>query len=245
MTLTTPRLTRAAGLGAIAAGTLFIGVQIGHPPLTVDLVTSTEWTVRESVKIVMAVLSLVGITGMYLTQVRRSGTLGLLGYLAFAAGYLIMLAVQVIAVCVLPTVALRDPGYVTDVLAVAGGGQAAGDIGRMVPLSLLGGLTYIGGGALFGLALFRAGVLARWASALLGLGALATVAIPLLPDVNERLFAVPPSIGMIGLGYSLFRLRTTAGPATETTTETTTGPATEPATDQADDDAQLDRAGLR
>jgi hypothetical protein len=210
----TTTLTRAAGLGAVAAGLLFIGVQIKHPPLTVDLVTTTEWIVRESAKIAMAVLSLVGVTGMYLHQVRRIGVLGLLGYLVSATGYLIILGVQVIAVCVLPTLARQDPGYVKDVLAVAGGGHAVGDIGLMVPLSLVGGITYIGGGVLFGIALFRAGVLARWAAALLAVGSLATAAIPLLPQLNERLFAVPPSIALIGLGWSLWRDQ--RSPAAET-----------------------------
>lgn len=209
MTVTTTTLSRASGLAAVAAGLLFIGVQIKHPHLDAGFVTSTEWTVREAVKIVMAVLSLVGITGMYLRQVRSIGVLGLLGYLVLGAGYLIMLSVQVIAVCVLPTLALQDAGYVNDVLTVATGGHAVGEIGRMVPLSLAGAITYIGGGVLFGIALFRAGVLARWAAALLALGSLATAAIPLLPQVNERLFAVPPSIALIGLGYSLWRARGT------------------------------------
>jgi hypothetical protein len=39
MTLTTTKLTRAAGLCAVAAGLVFIGVQINHPPLDVTFVT--------------------------------------------------------------------------------------------------------------------------------------------------------------------------------------------------------------
>ena len=44
----------------------------------------------------MAVLSLAGITGMYLRQVKQTGVLGLLGYLAFGDGYLLMLSTEVI-----------------------------------------------------------------------------------------------------------------------------------------------------
>ena len=58
---------------------------------------------------------------------------------------------------------------------------------------------------MFGIALFRAGILARWAAALLAVAAVATMAIPLLPMVNQRLFAVPNGIAMIGLGWSLWR----------------------------------------
>ena len=67
------------------------------------------------------------------------------------------------------------------------------------------GFTVIAGGFLFGIALFRAGVLARWAAALLAGGAVATVATSALPQVNPRLFAIPIGVAMIGLGYSLWR----------------------------------------
>jgi hypothetical protein len=36
--------------------------------------------VRDSLKVLMAVLALVGITGMYLSQIRRNEVLGLVGY---------------------------------------------------------------------------------------------------------------------------------------------------------------------
>ncbi|HEY7812560.1 MAG TPA: hypothetical protein VIC62_04940 [Nakamurella sp.] len=205
MTITPTTLTRASGLCAVAAGLLFIGVQIGHPNLNADLVTTTEWTVRQSAKVLMAVLSLVGITGMYLRQVRQTGVLGLLGYALFGVGYLIMFSVEVIGVVVLPALANSEPGYVNDVLAVASGGHAVGDIGLMLPLNLAAAFTYLGGGLLFGIALFRANVLARWAAALLAVGALATAAIPLLPQLNQRLFAIPTAVALIGLGYSLWR----------------------------------------
>ncbi len=39
----------------------------------------------------MAVLALVGITGMYLSQIRRNGVLGLVGYVLLAAGYLLIM----------------------------------------------------------------------------------------------------------------------------------------------------------
>ncbi|GAA3231601.1 hypothetical protein GCM10017691_25600 [Pseudonocardia petroleophila] len=205
MTVTTTKLTRAAGLCAVAAGLLFIAVQIAHPPVDAALVTTTEWAVRQSAKVLMAVLALAGITGMHLTQVRRAGLFGLLAYLVFAAGYLAMLGVELIGLCVLPSVASSAPGWVDDVLAAATGGTPAGDIGLFATLSLVSGLTYIGGGTLFGIALFRADVLARWAAALLSAGALATATIPLFPGVNQRLFAVPVAVALIGLGISLWR----------------------------------------
>ena len=210
MSITTTKLTRAAGLCAVAGGLLFIGVQINHPHVDAGLVTTTEWAVRQTLKVLMAVLSLIGITGMYLRQVKQIGVLGLLGYLVFAAGYLIMMSVEVIGAVVLPALVQSAPGYVADVLAVATVGHATGDIGLMLPFSTVAGITYLAGGLLFGIALFRANVLARWAAAVLAGGTLATIAIPLLPQINERLFAVPTGIALIGLGYSLWREQRTA-----------------------------------
>src|SRR3712207_4129134 len=80
-------LIRAAGAAAVAAGVVFVGVQIGHPALDLDFITTTEAAVRNTAKVLMAVMALAGITGMYLSQVRRNGVLGLVGYLILATGY--------------------------------------------------------------------------------------------------------------------------------------------------------------
>ncbi|MCW2886632.1 MAG: hypothetical protein JWL58_3494, partial [Streptosporangiaceae bacterium] len=152
MTITTTKLTGAAGLCAVAAGLLFIGVQINHPHLDVTFVTTTEWTVRQTLKVFMAALSLTGITGMYLRQVKQTGVLGLLGYVVFGAGYLIIMSIEVVGAVVLPSLAHSAPAYVNDVLAVATGGHATGDIGLMQALSLVSGITYLAGGFIFGIA---------------------------------------------------------------------------------------------
>ena len=78
MTVTTTSLTRAAGISAAVAGLLFIAVQINHPLLDATFTTTTEYAVRETMKIFMAVFSLIGITGIYLYQVRKTGMLGLI-----------------------------------------------------------------------------------------------------------------------------------------------------------------------
>lgn len=213
MTITPTTLTRAAGIAAAVAGLLFIGVQIGHPTLEVATVTTTDWAVRNTLKVVMAALALVGITGMYLSQVKKIGVLGLLGYVVFGVGYLVILSIAFIAVTVLPALADTAPAYVNDILAVASGRTASGDVGFMQTAELISGVAFVAGGFFFGVALFRAGVLARWAAALLALSTVATLAIPLL-HVNERLFAIPTGVALIGLGYSLWRTQRTAAART-------------------------------
>ena len=209
MVLTPTTLTRAAGLAAVAGGLLFIAVQIKHPLVDAPFTTTTEYAVRETAKIFMAVLSLIGITGIYLRQVRQAGVLGLIGYLLLAVGYLTMMSAQVIGLFILPDLAASQPGYVNDVLAVATSDAPIGDVGGFQTLSRVG-IAYIAGGVIFGIALFRADVLARWAAVLMSVGAVATVATFQLPELTQRLFAVPAGVALIGLGFSLWREQRTA-----------------------------------
>ena len=213
MAITTTMLTRSAGVAAATAGLIFIGVQIKHPPLNVSSVGSAEWAIRNSLKVLMAAVALAGLTGIYLRQVKRSGVLGLIGYLLFSSGYLVIMGVAFVAAYLLPSLADVAPGYVNDVLAAADGRKPVGDIGLMQTALHVEAFTYLAGGLVFGIALFRAGVLARWAAALLAAGTFATIAIPLLPHAFERPLAFPTGVALIGLGYSLWRTTTTAPPA--------------------------------
>jgi hypothetical protein len=206
MTVTTTSLTRAAGAAAVAAGLIFIGVQIGHPHLDIASITTTELAVRNSLKVLMAVLALAGITGIYLSQVRRNGFLGLVGYLILAAGYLLIMSTTFAIGNVLPFVAASNPGYVNDVIAaVVSGGTAPGDIGLLGTVIQVQSSCYLAGGLVFGIALFRARVLTRWATALLAAGGIVSGALSVLPDAFYRLIAFPNGIALIVLGYSLWR----------------------------------------
>lgn len=211
MNLTPTTHTRTAGVAAMVAGLLFAGVQINHPHLDATSVTTTEVVLRNSLKVLMAVLALTGISGMYLSQVRRNGRLGLIGYLVLGAGYLTIMTTTVIAAYVLPAIAGTDTGYVNDVLAVSTGNSATGDIGALQTVFRVQDLAYLVGGLVFGIALYRARVLARWAAALLAAGGIVSIALSLLPEAFYRLLAFPNAIAMIGLGYSLWR---TAGSTT-------------------------------
>lgn len=204
MPITTIHLTRAAGLAAVAAGLLFAGVQINHPPVDLAFVSTTEFAIRQAMKVAMTVLSVIGITGLYLVQVRKAGVLGLVGYLVFAAGYLAMMTVEVAGLVVVPAIADSSPEYVRDFIAGATGGVVTGDIGLLASLGLVAGVGYMLGGLLFGIALYRANVLARWAAVLLAVATTTTVAMALVPWINQRLFAVPTGVALVGLGYSLW-----------------------------------------
>jgi len=213
MTITPSTLTRAAGAAAVAAGLIFIGVQINHPPTDSFLTDTNQWVIRSTAKAVMGALALAGITGIYLRQVRQLRLLGLAGFVLFAAGYLLLFATEVIAALVLPALTEKAPAFVNDVVAAGAGGTPTGDIGHLQILFNLTGIGYILGGLIFGIALFRARILARWAAGLLAVSTAATVALAVLPESFDRPMAVPEGVALIGLGYSLWltaRIDTTA-----------------------------------
>ena len=209
VTITHGFLLRASAVAAALSGLIFIGVQIGHPALDATSITTTDVMIRNSLKLVMTALALAGITGVYLFQVTRIGVLGLLGFVVFAAGYLSMLGTEYVAALVLPSIADTSPAYVNAAIAVATNQPTTGDIGWMQGAILFTGLTYIVGGVLFAIALFRANVLARWASALLAVGTLSAIGAGIVPQY-ERLFAIPTGLALVGLGYSLWRAQRTS-----------------------------------
>ena len=205
MNITSSRLTRTAGVCAAAAGAIFIGVQVNHPPADVAHIATTDILVRESAKVLMSVLALIGFTGIFLRHRSRLGVLGLAGFSLLTVGYLAMFATESIVGYVLPAVAHSDPAYVQGVIDAAVGRGTSVDIGNMNLLLMAMGLGYPLGGLLFGVALFRARVVSRWASLLLAYGTVSALALAALPESFNRPFAVPTGVALIGLGVSLWR----------------------------------------
>ena len=204
-TTTTHRFTAIAGLSAAIGGAIYAGVQIGHPSATVPHLLTTEMTVRMTAKIVFEVLALVGFAGMFLRHRSRFGRLGRAGYGLVSIGFLAMIVQEAIIGYYMPTIAHSRPVYVQHVLNGAMGHGASSGIGAMQGLFLICGIGYSLGGLMFGIALFRAGILSRAASALFAHGTVSALALSMLPESFDRPFAVPVGIALIGLGVSMWR----------------------------------------
>jgi hypothetical protein len=205
MSTSARRFAAAAGLCAAAAGAIFIGVQINHPPADVQHIVTTEMAVRETAKVVMAALALVGLAGMFIRNRHRLGIVGRSGYLLVTIGYAAMFVTECLVGYVLPSTAHTHPAYVQHVLDAAMGGSAKGNIGLYPILFAVMGIGYALGGLLFGIALFRARILSRWAAALFAYGTVSALALKALPQSFSRPFAVPTGVALMGLGMSLWR----------------------------------------
>lgn len=227
MNIATNRITRAAGLCAAAAGAIFVGVQINHPPADVAHLVTTEMTIRMTAKVLFCALALAGLSGMFLRYRHQFGRLGRAGYALLSVGFLAMLVQECMIGYYLPTIAHSNPVYVQHVLNGAMAHGASSGIGAWQELFLIAGMGYSLGGLVFGIALFRVGVLSRWASALFAYGTVSALALAALPVSFSRPFAVPTGVALIGLGLSLSRdqrrlTQTADAPATAWTAQPVT-----------------------
>jgi hypothetical protein len=204
MTITTSKLTRAAGLAAVVAGLLFIIIQPIHPSEDIVTVTGNAWATVGYMTLSFAMLGLVGVSGIYLRQVKEAGVLGLIGYLMFAGLFLLTMAFTFAETLILPPLASEAPQFVDSFLGIFSGSPGDLDLGTLGAMGAVSFALYLIGGSLFGIALFRARVLSRWAALMLVFGAVATLLVPLLPHAVARYAAVPMGVALVGLGYSLW-----------------------------------------
>jgi hypothetical protein len=209
MKITLPNLIRWAGLAAMGTGILYIAIQAIHPLDVLSSVTTTRWAFVHYLSLVMDLLGLLGVAGLYARQVEKAGWLGLAGYLLFSLFWALDVAFHFIEAFVEPVVASEAPKFVAGLLGMVNGVPSEVSLGAIPGVySLDGILGYVLGGLLFGIATFRAGVLPRWAGALLALGAILP---PLLSSVVhhpfDRLFALPVGLALAWLGYALWSER--------------------------------------
>ncbi len=228
MQITGSTLTRLAGLAAIVAGLIYAGIQPIHPADALASVNTTAWAIITPAKVVMSMLFLVGLTGIYVRQVKESRLLGLIGFVLFSAAWALELAFIFAEAFIIPVLATAAPTFIEGFFGIVNGHPVATELGALPGIyGLLGGL-YVIGGLVFGIATFRAGVLPRWAAGLLAVTAVLTPLAALLPHEIQRFAAVPVGIAVAGLGYALWserRARVSSAAALESTPASQTGTA--------------------
>jgi hypothetical protein len=122
----------------------------------------------------------------------------------FATCFMVITAWSFVEIVVLPPLAEQASQFVDDFLAVPGGGHVVGDVGVAKVATGIPAVGYLLGGLIFGIALFRARVVWRWAAVLLAVGSVLTILVPVLPHAFERLLALPMGVALVSLGYSLW-----------------------------------------
>ncbi len=202
-----PSLIRLTGLAAVAAGIIFAGIQPIHPPDAVSSVTTRAWAIITPLKVVMCLLFLLGWTGIYAKQVKESGWLGLTGFLMLSLCWALQTSFIFAEAFIAPLLATSAPSFVDGYLGIAAGRASDVNLGMLPALFAFAGILYVLGGLLFGIALFRGGILPRWPAVLLAAASVLTPAAALFPHQIQRFAAIPVAVAVIALGYALWSQR--------------------------------------
>jgi hypothetical protein len=208
MKITTSNLIRWAGVSAMAAGIIFAGIQPIHPPDVLSSVNTSAFIIITSLKTAMCLFGLFGIAGLYARHVEQTGWLGLAGYLLLTIFYAVQMCYAFTEPLILPLLTTVAPTFVESVMGMSSGAGGPMNLGAFATIYSLVSLVYLLGLLLFGIALFRARILPRWAAGVLACsGPLAIIMAALLPHQLERLAAMPMGFALAWLGYALWSER--------------------------------------
>jgi hypothetical protein len=209
MKISTHNLLRLAGLAALLAGICYVLVGLFHPANVASSVTTTRWQVVHVLACAMSVFGLLGMAGLYAKQAVKTGWLGLAGYLLLSLWLTLVMGFSFVEAFVLPHVASAVPTFVQAWMGMFNGPAGTFDLGVLPTIWTLTAPMLIGGGLLFGIATFRAGILPRWAGALLALSTVLAPVAVLLPNASQPKIAVPFGLALAWLGFALLSERRT------------------------------------
>jgi hypothetical protein len=206
--ITGSNVIRWTGLAAIVGGIIFAGIQPIHPADVVASVNTTAWGIITPIKTAMCLFFLISIAGLYARQVNKAGWLGLAGFLIFSTSWALQTAYVFAEAFILPVLSTTAPKFVDGVLGISYGRASEVDLGALPTIYSLGvGGFYMLGGLVFGIAIFRAGVLPRWAGGLLAATAALTPLAAFFPHNIQRLAGMPMGLALACLGYALWTER--------------------------------------
>lgn len=200
--MTSARLVQIGALAAVVAGLLFIAIQFVHPADELAEVTTTTWGIVHCVSLFMVILFLVGVTTIYASQAEKAGWFGLAALVVLATGLVMTGIGDVVEAFVEPVIAGTSPGYVEGMMAtIEGPGSNA--VGAMSIVWALSSAGFLLGTITFGIAMLRARVISRAASALFGFGLLLSGPVVAVTGAY-RVAAIPIALGLAWMGYSVW-----------------------------------------
>ena len=205
--MTTSTLMRLAGLSAVVAGLCFIVIGMFHPVNIPASVTTATWVNVHIAATALGFFGLFGMAGLYARQAEQSGWLGLAGFLLFTIWMTLVTGFSFVEAFILPRLATESPAFVAGLLGMFSSSPSPVDLGVLPTLWNISGPLYIFGPLLFGIATFRAGVLPRWAGALLVLGAVLIPVGAVVPPEYQPKIMIPVGLALAWLGYALFSER--------------------------------------
>lgn len=183
-------LFRWSGWALTLAGLLVALPTVLHPDIGSHpaAILSANWIAIHVPVLISILLSIFGLTGLYLRQQKAAGMLGLLGYLLTVTGSALFVAILTIDTFVLPVLAANP----TTALLLDDSGPLFG--GLLGIVFLFSGVIFALGVIGLAVATYRAAIFPRPAALILPLGLLLAFSPPL-----PHLFGL---IGGVGLGVA-------------------------------------------
>jgi hypothetical protein len=204
--MSTTTLTRLSGLALMAAFVFALTGGILHPVIGGDSHAAPSlaqplFPTAHLLVFLGEICLLMGLPGLYASIAPRTGLLGLSGFvLYFFANATLASFVTAYEAFIVPVLA-ADP--VTSALVVPGGA-----IPSSTPFAVLqgvGGLVYMLGLVVLGMAVFRSRVMPRWTGALMAASPIfLLLPIPEAPILTGLLIELPRGLAVAGMGYALF-----------------------------------------
>ncbi len=196
-------LMRWAGVSAVATGLCFLVIGMFHPVNEPSAVTTATWVNAHIAAFALGFFGLFGMAGLYTRQAEKTGWLGLAGFLLFSIWMTLVSGFSFVEAFILPKLATASPAFVESFLGMFSGAPGEIDMGILPTIWQLSGPMYILGPMLFGIATFRAGILPRWAGALLALNLLWVPLGAVVPPELQPKIMIPIGLAMAWLGYAL------------------------------------------
>ncbi len=204
MKMTDSNLFRLAGLSALLSGICYTLVGIFHPANIPASVTTNRWQIVHVIACAMSFFGILGLTGLYVRQAKKTGWLGMAGFILLSLWFVLIMGFSFVEAFVLPHIAASSPGFEQSWMGMFNKPAGTFNIGVLPTIWTLMAPLYILGGLLFGIATFRAGILPRWAGALLALSTVLAPVAAALPNASQPKTAIPMGLALAWLGYALW-----------------------------------------
>lgn len=194
---------RWTGTAAIIAGSIYLAIQLLHPSDTLGSVTTPMWVIVHVLSMVMDLAAIIALTGIYALHACRFRVFGFIGYILFSLFFGLSMAFHFTEAFLFPILATSAPEIVKAIQGLVTGVSSDANIGVIPVVYTFAGLSYLVGGFILGLSLFRANIVPRTTGLLLAIGALITLLGAIIPHPLDRVMAIPVGLALVWIGWSM------------------------------------------
>jgi hypothetical protein len=167
MNMFAEKIVRWSGLALAVGGVLAALFWILHPEASILLTDPSSYQTEHILDFVALIFVIPGLMGLYARLVNRAGWLGFVGFFLTLLSLLVMMGISVVDLLIWPSIAQLQPDLILSAEGefIQSSGPFAATVALIVPFTMIGSLGLV----LLGIAIWRSGMLPRWAGPLLAI----------------------------------------------------------------------------